>query len=189
MNQTVDLINNQLTLSRGGLDDITTVVKKSYVYLNSELSSNPKTSLGFLIEDLFECRQVEMVDDRGKYVVALQLSPTVNDLDFGPLSVKNAAFSCLQSLGLKKGLALSSEESFLVEFGDLSPDEFRYNILNNGRQRLQWLLDKSTESETNSDKLFEDEKNPFYDRYHYLREAFLASMDEINKLESSINLL
>ena len=68
-NGTMQRLQSQIALSKGGLNDINTIIMESYVYVDERL---PYISSGSYptMEDLVSCKQVQMVNERNEFVFA-----------------------------------------------------------------------------------------------------------------------
>lgn len=68
-NGTMQRLQSHIALSKGGLNDINTIIMESYVYVDERL---PHISSGSYptMEDLVSCKQVQMVNERNEFVFA-----------------------------------------------------------------------------------------------------------------------
>lgn len=133
-NGTMQRLQSHVALSKGGLNDINTIIMQSYVYLDESL---PHISTGCYptIEDLASSKQVQLVNERNEFVFAFYLT----FLDCIPAdryekflgSISNTA----KSLGLAVGF--KEEKHFIIDLGDISPFDFQLMIVQSSRSHLK----------------------------------------------------
>lgn len=126
--------------SYGGLAAITEVIRGSYVYLDAAVATSFEEELGYYCEcyplaEFVECNNIEMVNINNEYIDALYLVllPSFRKDEIKE-SVWDSVLSTVKALGLTKGL--KEENTIVIEFGDISYDEFRRFLVTTHRDRV-----------------------------------------------------
>ena len=133
LNGTMQRLQSHIALSKGGLNDINTIIMQSYVYLDEKL---PYLSTGYVtLEDIVSSKQVQMVNERNDFVFAFYMtfldSIPVDQYEKLLYSISTAVKSLGLAVGFKEG------KNFIVDLGDISPFDFRLLIIQSSRAHLK----------------------------------------------------
>jgi hypothetical protein len=140
INSTMEDLRRHITLSQGGLEEISTIVVESK--LTFEPNQKPLPSMDTLrINDLSKCSQVQLVNERNEYVYALLLTLESYVPDSEVNIVQQSILRSIKSLGFQCGY--KEGRNFIIDFGDISPHDFRLMLLRNYRIMLQAELESS----------------------------------------------
>ena len=133
-NGTMQRLQSQIALSKGGLNDINTIIMESYVYVDERL---PYISSGSYptMEDLVSCKQVQMVNERNEFVFAFYMtfldSISADRYEQFIESISVTAKSLGLAVGFKEG------KNFIIDLGDISPFDFRLLLIQSSRAHLK----------------------------------------------------
>jgi len=131
LNNAMTKFNSHLIMSNGGLDDVTSIILESYVEETSNVGLFHHTTLN----ELVNCKQIQMINERNEYVQAFYLSLSGNYPECEVETTMQSVIRTIKSLGLQCSFREGS--NIIVDFGELSPSDFRILLIQYWKKFLQ----------------------------------------------------